>query len=76
MKRQTVYVLSRGMDNKGGYVVGIYANRLDACAAATRLRCHFEPWRLDPRGPLEPMIWHSGCDWVKVENHYVRKGQV
>lgn len=66
----TVWVLSKGEDHEGGYVLGVFASK-DAAKGPFVEAARSIPFDLDK-------VWqdddgavnaHGGCDWVALEPH-------
>ncbi len=66
----TIWVLSKGEDYEGGYVLGVYASK-DAAKgpfveAARRIPFDLDKVRQDDDGAVNA---HGGCDWVALDPH-------
>lgn len=63
-----VYVLSRGEDHEGSYIVGVFASKEDAVAKAAQMPTHYEGgWE-----PLRDNFWGNGCDYLLIEEWKVQ----
>lgn len=67
-EKRVVWVVSVGGEDRGGTVVGVHGDDLEAIRHALKQpRCCPGKWIAKDQGYPPPWKWVNGCDYVLVE---------